>query len=174
MKLILTPDLSDFVCLSGANGFLDFTCFVSKPRISITGANNLFIGGYISGDSNDDITVTFGRESDTGSGSELPLSSESIAHPNVYNAMQLTMPMSGGVTRIGAFYCKAQKGNIIERIPAIIMASNSKSMEVTILPQCLNVIMFNMWGMVFVGMFKNTISRLLSWLLIESHANKIR
>ena len=129
-----------FFYLSGANGFLDLTCFVSKPRISTTGANILYIGGYISGNDTDDITLTFGRESDTGTGSELPTSSQSISHPDVNNAMKLKMPMSGGVTRIGAFYCKAQKGNVVERIPAIIMASSSKSLVVIYLPQRVNVL----------------------------------
>ena len=120
--------MSALFLLSGANGFLDFTCFVSKPRINIEGNNGLFIGVFKSGDDTG-ADVTFGRESDTGTGTQLPTSSTQ-GPPYGYRsaiASVCKMPSTGGVSRIGAFYCEAQRVNIVkERIPAIIMASNSK------------------------------------------------
>ena len=119
--------MSALFLLSGANGFLDFTCFVNKPRINIEGNNGLFIGGYKSGDDTG-ATVTFGRESDTGTGTELPTSSTRGPHEHLPAIASIfKMPSTGGVSRIGAFYCEAQRVNIVkERIPAMIMASNSK------------------------------------------------
>ena len=101
---------------------LDLTCFVSIPRISITG--DVFIGGYSGDDTGD--RLTFGRLSDTGTGSGLPSGSLQQDHLG-RRARQLLLPASGGIDRIGAFYCEAQKDGITERIPAIIMAANSKS-----------------------------------------------
>ena len=110
---------------SGTVGVLDVTCFVSSPRISTTAY--MFIGGYKSGDDTDAI-VTFGRQSDTDTGTELPSGSRQRDHPNIGSrARLLNLPKSGGIERIGALYCEAQKDGITERIPAIIMAANSKS-----------------------------------------------
>ena len=121
---------------SGAFGVLDVTCFVSKPRISITGDNTLFIGGYKSGDDTDAI-VPFGRQSDTGTGSGLPTDSRQEDSRTGGGNRLLRLPASGGIERIGAFYCEAQKDDIAERIPAIIMANNSKSSLVIIQLLCL-------------------------------------
>ena len=113
---------------------LDFTCYVHIPRINITGDDHLYIAGYKSGDDTG-ANVTFGRQSDTGTGSGLPSGSSQRKHPSSHRgtrARQLLLPASGGKERIGAFYCEAQKDGITERIPAIIMAANSKSSVVII------------------------------------------
>ena len=105
---------------------LDFNCIVHIARIAITEDDN-DIGGYKRGE---DIgaSVTFGRESDTGTGRDLPTGSSQQDHPTSGSRTRLLLlPASGGIERIGAFYCQAQKGGITERIPAIIMAANSKS-----------------------------------------------
>ena len=123
----MTPAIYIVYLLSGSNGFLDITCFVNKARITIDGDNNLYIGGYKSGDDTD-ATVTFGRLSVTANGvTGLPTGKEIQPHPHVRTAKKLLLPESDAATRIGAFYCEAQKdGNVNEKIPAIIMASNSK------------------------------------------------
>ena len=72
--------------------------------------------------------MTFGRQSSTDTGTGLPSGSNQRDHPSFGSrARQLLLPASGGIERIGAFYCEAQKDGITERIPAIIMAANSKS-----------------------------------------------
>ena len=106
---------------------LDVTCFVSRPRISITGDTNLFIGGYKSGDDTD-ASVTFGRQRSTDTGTGLPSGSNQRDHPSFGSrARQLLLPASGGIERIGAFKCEVEKEGLEHTIPAIIMADNSKS-----------------------------------------------
>ena len=127
----MTPAFPVLFLLSDVNGFLDFTCLVNKPRIDINGDTDLYIAGYMGGD-DADATVTFGRQSVTSNTvNGLPTDSEVRQHPHVTAAMQLMLPASGAVTRIGAFFCKAQNDvNVIEKIQAIIMASNSKTFSI--------------------------------------------
>ena len=105
---------------------------MNKPRIDINGDNDLFIGGYKSG-GDTEATVTFGRLRVTAnpvanSVTGLPTGSNERQHPHVTTAKQLLLPESGAAKRIGAFYCNAQKsGNVNEKIPTIIMASDSKT-----------------------------------------------
>ena len=86
----------------------------------------MFIGGYNSGA---DIyaSVSFGRESDTGTGTGLPSGSVQQNHPDTrISAKQLLLRQAGGNQRIGAFYCQADKGGIREKIVTTIMSKNSK------------------------------------------------
>ena len=87
----------------------------------------MFIGGFRSGDDTD-ATVTFGRTSDTGTSNgilALPANSDEREHRGT-TASLLFMPQSGGVSRIGAFYCEANKNGVTERIHTIIMSTESK------------------------------------------------
>ena len=84
----------------------------------------MFIGGYKSGDDTS-ATVTFGRTSITGAFSGLPTGSSERNH--VYRSVHarlLDMPQSE--SRIGAFYCEANRNGVIEIINTIIMSTASK------------------------------------------------
>ena len=98
-----------------------------KARIDINGDNGMLIGGYKGGLDTDAI-VLFGRTSDTGtSNGLLALPSDSFERDHIsISARLLYMPQSGGVERIGAFYCEAHKGGVTERIDTIIMSASSK------------------------------------------------
>ena len=86
----------------------------------------MLIGGYKSG-ADKDASVSFGRESDTGTGTGLPSGSSERNHPDPRTfARQLLLPQSGGNQRIGAFYCQADKAGIEEKIVTTIMSRNSK------------------------------------------------
>ena len=87
----------------------------------------MYIGGFKSGDDKS-ATVSFGRASFTGTGEGLSDGRE-YEHPaiSVYATLK-DMPASGGVQRIGAFYCEAEKDGEVKRIDTIIMAENSKSL----------------------------------------------
>ena len=110
----------------GASAFLDFTCLVNQSRIDLRAAQTkgYFFGGYKSG-GDTEAQVTFGRVSDTGTGTGLPQDSNEADHSST-TARLLYMPVSAGKHRIGAFYCNARKGDVSEKITAIIVASNSK------------------------------------------------
>ena len=72
-------------------------------------------------------SVSFGRESDTDTGTGLPSGSSQRNHPDSrISARQLLLPLSGGNQRVGAFYCQADKGGIGEKIVTTIMSKNSK------------------------------------------------
>ena len=92
----------------------------------------MHIGGYKSGNDKS-ATVSFGRASFTDTGEGLPDGQE-YEHPHTAAFAQLKdMPASGGVQRIGAFYCEAQKFGRVERIDTIIMAETSKRLHSYIL-----------------------------------------
>ncbi|XP_072041905.1 uncharacterized protein [Amphiura filiformis] len=115
-----------FQIITKTSCVLDITCFSNNARININGDDRMFIGGYKSGDDRD-ASISFGRTSDTGTGDGLPTGysiNEEHPSPSV-SARRLLMPSSGGVERIGAFYCQAEKAGETERITTIIMAENS-------------------------------------------------
>ena len=86
----------------------------------------MFIGGYKSG-ADTAASVSFGRASDTATGTNLPSGYTEKNHPDPrVPAKQLLLPQSGGEQRIGAFYCQADNGRIREKIVTTIMSKNSK------------------------------------------------
>ncbi|XP_072041078.1 receptor-type tyrosine-protein phosphatase delta-like [Amphiura filiformis] len=110
--------------ITGVGSFLDFTCQSRYSRIQIDGDGGQRIGGYKSGEDTD-ASVTFGRVLNTGTGIGNPTdSSVRDLHPEV-TARRFEMPVAGGLQRVGAFYCEAEKGNVTEKITNIVMSKNS-------------------------------------------------
>ncbi|XP_072042769.1 uncharacterized protein [Amphiura filiformis] len=104
--------------VSKTSGVLDVTCFSPNPRININGDDGAFIRGFKSG-GDQEASISFGRTLDTGTGNGLPTGSY------IGISSRLYMPSAGGVGRVGAFYCQADKNGATERINTIIMAENS-------------------------------------------------
>ena len=100
------------------------TCFVSKSTVSYTADTiSQTIGGFKSGpDIN--FEVVFGRETNTGTGTELPTDKREVDHSEGHTVAELlVLPGSTGKQRIGAFYCQMTKYGITEKIVAIVLSS---------------------------------------------------
>ncbi|XP_072048531.1 uncharacterized protein [Amphiura filiformis] len=107
-------------CDYGEGAGFDFTCLTNYPRTNAGAHNDQNIAGWKSG-AETDATVNFTRAIDVGTGDGLPTgSSQKDHHAHGSRVRILDMPVTGGIERIGAFNCEAEKNGDTHSITSII------------------------------------------------------
>ncbi|XP_072048335.1 uncharacterized protein [Amphiura filiformis] len=106
--------------LTSLGAGFDFTCFTNHPRTNTQAHNDQNIAGWKSG-AETDAAVGFTRTIDVGTGDGLPTgSSQKDHHAHGSRVRILDMPIVGGIERIGAFNCEAEKNDDMHSITSII------------------------------------------------------
>ncbi|XP_022097142.1 tenascin-like [Acanthaster planci] len=128
---------------ANSTGFLDATCVTPTPLLDPSGDTGAFIGTYL-GVQDATASVSFGRISQTGhtGNPALPTSALQVSHPlDATDAELLYLPRSGGLLRIGAFYCLARKDETTTKIAIIILHKNENIVHIrpVVLTKTINV-----------------------------------
>ncbi|XP_038069419.1 tenascin-like [Patiria miniata] len=126
---------------ANATGFLDATCLTPTPLLDPNGDGGAFIGTYL-GARDATASVSFGRMSNTGHNGapSLPASAHQVPHPmGSTDADLLYLPATGGLVRIGAFFCLATKDETRTQITMIILNKNDVHVRPVVLTKTVSL-----------------------------------